>query len=493
MAIAETSPADPTAVLLPEPGPIGTLTPRVAGDTLAGRLLGERGFVACCLAADVVGLIVALAVALGPSAVASTASATVVVCTLIALAWRGLYDADSRRSALDLIGPVSGAVIVAALAAVVLTEEWSAASTNDGPATAAALTIVAILIGRGVLMMLRRRVRTRGALARPTLILGAGEVGVRIAERLLAQPGLGLRPVGFVDGPGERSPATTGAALPVLGSHEQLPALAAATGARELIVAFPAGTRDAELRPAVASCERLGMRVSVVPRLFESVNGRLAYEPLGGLPLMGLRSVDPDGWRFAVKHAFDLVVAVCALVVLAPLLLAIAAAVRLESPGPVLFRQRRVGRDGQVFDLLKFRSMRQPAGCADFTPRRGCAPGGVEGDDRRTRMGRLLRRTSLDELPQLVNVVCGEMSLVGPRPERPEFVAMFVQDVRRYGDRERVRSGLTGWAQVNGLRGQTSLAERIEYDNFYIEHWSLGLDLKIMLRTVAAVLRSVED
>jgi lipopolysaccharide/colanic/teichoic acid biosynthesis glycosyltransferase len=164
--------------------------------------------------------------------------------------------------------------------------------------------------------------------------------------------------------------------------------------------------------------------------------------------------------------------------------------VKLSSPGPVLFRQRRVGRDGQVFDMLKFRSMRQKrASNPGFRPEEGSAPGGVEGEDRRTRFGRIIRRTAVDELPQLLNVLRGEMSLVGPRPERPEFVSLFHDDIDRYGDRHRVKSGITGWAQVNGFRGQTSLADRVEWDNFYIENWSLWLDVKILLLTLVAVVR----
>ena len=174
---------------------------------------------------------------------------------------------------------------------------------------------------------------------------------------------------------------------------------------------------------------------------------------------------------------------------------ALALAVRLDSPGPILFRQRRVGLDGQEFDVLKFRTMRvgPPPTANGFRPEPGCAPGGVEGDDRRTSLGRLLRRTSLDELPQLLNILRGEMSLVGPRPERPEFVAEFEREIPRYGDRLRVRCGLTGWAQVHGLRGQTSLEDRVEWDNFYIEHWSLWLDVKILVMTVAALFRPAED
>ena len=207
--------------------------------------------------------------------------------------------------------------------------------------------------------------------------------------------------------------------------------------------------------------------------------------------------------QFALKHAFDRVLALALLIVLSPVILCAALAVRLSSPGPALFSQRRVGRDGKVFDLYKFRSMRiepaqsttpsdDDATALDFLLGGDTAPGGVEGEDRRTPVGRFLRRTSLDELPQLFNVLRGEMSLVGPRPERPEFVELFRQDIVRYGDRHRVKSGITGWAQVHGLRGQTSLAERVEWDNYYIAHWSLGLDLKILALTLVALFRNAE-
>ncbi len=179
-----------------------------------------------------------------------------------------------------------------------------------------------------------------------------------------------------------------------------------------------------------------------------------------------------------------------------------AIAVKLSSPGPVFFRQRRIGRDGRDFSMLKFRSMRPEAPIPPDGDRSGpgdlalagadTAPGGVEGADRRTRVGAFIRSTSIDELPQLLNVLAGQMSLVGPRPERPEFVELFGQSVHRYDDRHRVRSGITGWAQVNGLRGKTSLSDRIEWDNYYIENWSLSLDLRILLMTLAAVLKRVE-
>jgi len=172
-------------------------------------------------------------------------------------------------------------------------------------------------------------------------------------------------------------------------------------------------------------------------------------------------------------------------------------AVRLTMGRPVFFRQPRIGRDGRSFEMLKFRSMMSGGEDGKVEAQAvapvGLAPGGVEGDDRRTRLGSILRRASIDELPQLINVLRGEMSLVGPRPERPEFVSQFEQSVYRYTDRHRVKSGITGWAQVNGLRGKTSIADRAEWDNFYIENFSLRLDVKILLQTAGAVLANFRD
>jgi exopolysaccharide biosynthesis polyprenyl glycosylphosphotransferase len=345
----------------------------------------------------------------------------------------------------------------------------------------------------GALLGIQRIARTRGIDGAPTLIVGAGTVGMRLARRLEQSPEYGLTPVGFLDAnPLDTTGQVESPGIPVLGSPDELDWVAQLTGAEHVVIAF-SSEPDERLVDLVRRCEALGLEVSLVPRLFESLNHRATYEPLGGTPLMGLRSVHPKGWQFTVKHAFDRVGAALLILAFGPLMAAIALAVRLSSPGPVIFRQRRVGRDGTVFDLFKFRSMRLPDPAAEgFRPGADSAPGGVEGTDRRTWIGRLLRRTSLDELPQFFNVLLGDMSLVGPRPERPEFVELFESDIRRYGDRHRVKSGVTGWAQVHGLRGQTSLSDRVEWDNYYIEHWTLGLDVKILAMTMLEVLRPAE-
>jgi len=308
--------------------------------------------------------------------------------------------------------------------------------------------------------------------------------------RLQSDPGYGMRPVGFLDSDPRPSAPRDPAApfIPVLGGIEDLNAALERTGARRVILAFSKDPDEAMV-DKVRHCQQQGIEVALVPRLYEAISERAELDHVGGMPLVSLRPLDPKGWQFMVKHTVDRTFAFLALLAFAPLMLAIAIAVRASSPGPILFRQRRVGRDGRVFDLLKFRTMREGSGEERFEPYRGFAPGGVEGEDRRTRVGHWLRRTSLDELPQFINVLRGEMSLVGPRPERPEFVRRFSAEVARYEDRHRVKSGITGWAQVNGLRGQTSIADRVEWDNYYIQNWSLRLDLRILAFTVIEILR----
>jgi lipopolysaccharide/colanic/teichoic acid biosynthesis glycosyltransferase len=209
---------------------------------------------------------------------------------------------------------------------------------------------------------------------------------------------------------------------------------------------------------------------------------------VGSMPLVSISPTDPRAWPFSLKYALDRVVAASLLIVLAPLFLACAFAVRVSLGRPILFRQPRVGRDGRVFTMLKFRSMQ---GGPEWSPSQlppDTAPGGREGVDRQTQFGGFLRRASLDELPQLINVLRGDMSLVGPRPERPEFAQLFEQSIHRYGERHRVKAGVTGWAQVNGLRGNTSLADRADWDNYYIDNWSLLLDLKILILTAVVLI-----
>jgi exopolysaccharide biosynthesis polyprenyl glycosylphosphotransferase len=424
------------------------------------------------------------------------------VFVILLFSLRGLYRTRLRALVLDGIVPVISAISIGAMAVAVL----GLFVNGNAPRQAEVVRIwlfalIGVGIGRIVLSSLQRWARARRLVGKPVLIMGAGVVGAQVARRLEAHPEYGLAPIGFLDEDPRSIAEVGGRDLPVLGTVEDLDETAARTGVRNLIVAF-SSVADEHVSRLIQRCQELGIEVSVVPRMFDTINNRVGYDTVGGLPLMSFTTVDPRGLQFAIKHALDRVLALIFLVLLSPIIVLSALAVRLSSSGPVLFRQRRVGRDGKAFDLYKFRSMRMQRGHVDPSDDEAgplehllggdTAPGGVEGDDRRTPIGRFLRRSSFDELPQLFNVLKGEMSLIGPRPERPEFVELFNQDIVRYDDRHRVKSGITGWAQVHGLRGQTSLAERVEWDNYYIANWSLGLDVKILALTFIALLRSAE-
>ncbi len=415
---------------------------------------------------------------------------------------RGIYRTRLRALVLDGIVPVISGVSVGAMAVAVLGMFANGEVPNQSDWLRAWLfSLIAVSLGRAALSYLQRWARANRLVGKPVLIMGAGMVGAQVARRLESHPEYGLTPIGFLDEDPRSVAEVGGRDVPVLGTVEDLETTVERTGVRHLIVAF-SSVADARVSRLIQHCHELGVEVSVVPRMFDTINDRVGYDTVGGLPLLSFKAVDPKGVQFAVKHGLDRVLALTLLILLAPLIALIALAVRLSSPGPIMFTQRRVGRDGRIFDFYKFRSMRAAPGdgqenreetsALDFLLAGDIAPGGVEGADRRTKVGRFLRRSSLDELPQLLNVLRGDMSLVGPRPERPEFVELFRQDIVRYGDRHRVKSGITGWAQVHGLRGQTSLAERVEWDNYYIANWSLGLDLKILALTVLALFRHAE-
>jgi exopolysaccharide biosynthesis polyprenyl glycosylphosphotransferase len=403
---------------------------------------------------------------------------------------RGVYR-RRVRIALRALSPMLGAISVAVMAVLVF-DEIVLNGVTIGPVIAWTWVFTAVLLagGRCVLALARRQARIKGVSGKPTLIVGSGVVGTAIAQRLAAAPEYGLTPVGFLDD--DQAPVSTLRTLPILGSPSDLAEVAAEHGVQHVLFAFTHG-RDQTLLALAERCEQLGLEVSLVPRLFESMNDRVALDWVGSLPVLGIRPLDPKGWQFRVKYAIDRPIALLALILLAPVMAVVGLAVKLSSPGPMLFRQRRIGQDGQVFEMLKFRSMHIPDDDVEFVPPPGFAPGGVEGPDRRTPIGRFLRRSGLDELPQLNNVLRAEMTLVGPRPERPEFAIAFGAQLARYTDRHRVKSGITGWAQVSGLRGQTSLVDRVDMDNYYIRNWSLSLDLKIALLTVPAVLRTGND
>jgi exopolysaccharide biosynthesis polyprenyl glycosylphosphotransferase len=401
---------------------------------------------------------------------------------------RGMYAWRLRLSALDDVRGILAATALASMGLLSLRILLPGDVDDLAPQSLRLLAFSAVYLaaGRVALDWAQVNARRQGELVKPTLIVGAGRIGRLTASRLLQHPELGLEPVGFIDKEPLDEP---GLPVPVLGASWDLERLIEEHEIEHVVVTFSTAPSEVLLRE-VERCEELGVSVSLVPRLFERVTERLSVEHIGGLPLLSTRRADPKGWQFAVKYTLDRLVAAFLLLVTFPVFLLLALGTLVSVGRPIFFRQPRYGRDGREFEMLKFRSMRSPSEAVlvpELPP--DTAPGGVEGDDRRTRVGTFLRRTSLDELPQLLNVLKGDMSLVGPRPERPDFVRLFERNVYRYGDRHRVKSGITGWAQVHGLRGKTSLSDRVEWDNHYIENWSLWLDVKILLMTVWAVRR----
>ena len=348
------------------------------------------------------------------------------------------------------------------------------------------LAMTFLTLGRAFLLSGEAHGRTSLDRARRTLVVGAGKVGHTAATRLLDDPTLGLRPVAYLDGnPLDRDQLQ----LPVY-DWDDFDHILDAESIEHVIIAFSMAEHD-RLLAMTRECWARGISVSVVPRLFEIKGTKFAVEHLGGLPLFQLDPPDPKGWQFRVKYALDRVVAAALLLFLSPVLIAAALAVRISLGRPIFYRQWRTGRDGQDFEMVKFRTLREADSigqesdadwAAEVLGERIASHAPLEW--RMTRVGAFLRRTAIDEIPQLWNVLRGEMSLVGPRPERAHYAERFEEHLYRYGDRHRVKSGLTGWAQINGLRGKTSLRDRVEWDNHYIENWSPWLDFKILVQTV---------
>jgi Undecaprenyl-phosphate glucose phosphotransferase len=310
------------------------------------------------------------------------------------------------------------------------------------------------------------------------LVAGAGELGKQVAETIAAHRELGYRLAGFVDDDPARG---VDAGLPVLGSLEQTPQVAAAHHVDQLYIALPL-EEHAKLLRLIKSVSNECLDIKVVPDLVQYATIKAALEDLDGIPIISLTEVPLRGWNSMVKRTMDVVIGSAALLLLTfviPLFPVIALLIRWKGgKGPVLLKQERMTLDGKTFPLYKFRTMVDEA-------EKDTGPIWASPEDpRRTPIGVWLRRRNLDEFPQLINVVLGHMSLVGPRPERPPFVKQFKERIPQYMIRHRVKSGITGWAQVNGWRGNTSVEKRIEYDLYYIENWSLLLDVKILILTL---------
>jgi exopolysaccharide biosynthesis polyprenyl glycosylphosphotransferase len=350
---------------------------------------------------------------------------------------------------------------------------------------------LAFLLGWRALtqQMLRLRLGRSLAAPRQVLVVGAGAVGQRLGQAIRDYRWTGLELVGYVDDD-ETKQGTTCAGYPVLGALEDVSAVVTRHAIDEIILALPPRAQE-RARHVILALQELPVNVRVVPDVFDMVFIRASVEEFAGIPLIGLREPVIEGPDRVVKRLFDLVVGSLALVLLSPLMLVAALVVRMDSPGPILLRQQRVGEGGRSFQMLKFRTMRVGAETGEQRLGREAIQGPPTfvkqpNDPRMTRVGSVLRRLSIDELPQLFNVLKGDMSLVGPRPELPWLVERYEP---WHHKRFAVPQGMTGWWQVNGRSDRADYALRMEDDLYYIRNWSVWLDLRILLLTIRAVIR----
>ncbi|MGY1662350.1 sugar transferase [Geodermatophilus sp. SYSU D00705] len=393
----------------------------------------------------------------------------------------GLYRSRLNLSLLDDLPYLLAASVVGFAIKLALIPVFPSVDPPLRQVVHALVLLAAVLVVRRLAYTVVRRARRRQRVRHRTLIVGLGQVGLRLASTLQDRREYGLDPVGFVDSaPPPHEPAMLPA--PVLGGYEQLGRVIRDHAIRDVIVGFGSAAED-ELVDILRTCDRLDVEVFLVPRLFELHNVNRYVDEVWGIPLIRVRrAVFRSPW-WKIKRLADIVVAGTALIVLSPAMALCALAVRYEGGPGIIFRQQRVGVDGRPFDVLKFRSLKPVDESESQTN------WNIKHDDRLGPVGRFIRATSLDELPQLWNILRGDMSLVGPRPERPHFAEQFATHIPRYTARHRVPAGLTGWAQAHGLRGDTSIEERARFDNYYIENWSPWLDMKIVAKTVGQVLR----
>ena len=406
------------------------------------------------------------------------ASAAMTLLSLLMITGRGRYRAKLHLSVLDELPTLLGNLFTASavVATVIAVRHEQDQVTTFLVNTA--ISICLVIIGRMLTTHLITWSRRHRVTVHRTVIIGGGALAAELVQILQQHPRYGLQAVGFVED-GLNSAANRVA--PRLGAPRDLDRVVRDSRSDVLLVAdgdlSERALLDAVRSPACLPCDLL-----IVPRMNQFHTQTGLSDHIGSIPIMRIRTPNLNGPARMIKRSFDVLVASALLLVLSPLLAACALALRIDGGPGIIFRQARVGRDGDLFDCLKFRSMR-PVDATESSTNWSIA-----NDNRVTPFGRFLRRTSIDELPQLWNILRGDMTLVGPRPERPHFVQQFSAQFDRYDHRHRVRAGLTGLAQVSGLRGDTSIADRARFDNYYIENWSLWLDVKILIRTFSEVL-----
>lgn len=339
------------------------------------------------------------------------------------------------------------------------------------------LNIVFSALYRYIVKEILFSIRRKGLNKRFVLIVGAGKIGRKFYHNLQNYPEMGYDAIGFLDDFQTEHEPEYRHLPPILGSIDTLESILKEHSIDEVIIALPLEAHS-KLPGIIEECERAGVKTLIIPDYFDLLPARPFFDNFAGIPLINVRDVPLDELSNRVlKRAFDIVFSILAIIVTSPVMLFAIIGIKLTSPGPVIFKQERMGLDRKTFQMYKFRSMHlssEEVADTQWT---------VKNDPRRTAFGSFLRRTSIDELPQFFNVLLGQMSVVGPRPERPYFVNQFKEDIPKYMIKHQIRPGITGWAQTNGLRGDTSIQDRIFHDIFYIENWTFFFDLKIIVMT----------
>jgi exopolysaccharide biosynthesis polyprenyl glycosylphosphotransferase len=413
----------------------------------------------------------------------------VVVLWPIVFYFHGLYQNRLGKSRVDEALTVVVAVLLATvLLSVVIAWYRPPAAPGSSEYFTFSRAFLGLFALVDVLLVTASRVVLRSALRRlhsnrlqRILVVGAGVLGREITSKILAHRELGFEVVGFLDDdPGKAASSPCG--LPVLGNLGKAAEILGRERIDQVFITLPLSAHKKILQ-LVELMGRECAEVKIVPDVLQYATLNAALEDLDGTPVINLSQVPLQGWNSMVKRGMDLAIAGATLLLALPVLPFIALAIWLEDRGPIFYRQERMGLDGRPFWIVKLRSMRVDAEASSGPV------WAIKDDPRRTKVGGWLRQWSLDELPQIWNVIRGDMSIIGPRPERPAFVREFRHKIPNYMLRHRVKAGITGWAQVHGWRGNTSIKKRIQYDLYYIQNWSLGLDLKILWMTLRHALR----
>jgi Undecaprenyl-phosphate glucose phosphotransferase len=403
--------------------------------------------------------------------------------------FHGLYQSRRGKSRVDEVLTVAVAVLLATVLLLVVIFLYRPPSPDGGYFTYsraylglfALADFLFVATARMILRSVLLRIRQSNNNLQRILVVGAGLLGREITQKLLAHRELGFEVVGFLDDDaGKVGSSVLG--VPVLGTLRQAEEVLAVARIDQVFIALPLEAHRKMLQ-MLELMARECVEVKLVPDVLQYATLQATLEDVDGTPVINLSQVPLQGWNSMVKRSMDLLIAAAALVVLVPFLPLVALAIWLEDRGPIFYRQERMGLDGKPFMIVKFRSMRINAEATSGPV------WAIKDDPRRTRIGTFLRHWSFDELPQIWNVLMGDMSIIGPRPERPTFVREFKHKIPRYMLRHRVKAGITGWAQVHGWRGNTSIKKRIQYDLYYIQNWSLKLDFKILWMTVRHALR----